>query len=61
MSNLYRNLETIRSIYNKIDAHADRLKADEKKMRYLAVERKEQRGMEIHFKYVATVKIPGQY
>ena len=55
MSNLYRNLETIRSIYNKIDAHAERLKADEKKMRYPAVERKDQRGMEIEFKYVATV------
>ncbi|GJE98932.1 ABC transporter ATP-binding protein [Phanerochaete sordida] len=53
MSNLYRSLESIRTIYNKIDAHAEKLKADAHKVRYPAVDRKDQRGMEIHFRNVS--------
>ena len=58
MSNLFRNLESIRTIYNKIDAHAEKLKADAHKARYPAVDRKDQRGMEIHFRYVAKASLP---
>ncbi|EKM54932.1 uncharacterized protein PHACADRAFT_119775 [Phanerochaete carnosa HHB-10118-sp] len=52
-ANVYRSLESIRGIYKKIDAHAEKLKADEHKIRYPVVERKDQRGMEINFKNVS--------
>ncbi|KIP03152.1 hypothetical protein PHLGIDRAFT_254518 [Phlebiopsis gigantea 11061_1 CR5-6] len=58
MANLYRSLESTRTIYARIDAHEARLKANSNKLRYPLPDKKEQRGMEIEFRNVS-FRYPG--
>ena len=52
ISDLQRVQQNTRGIYARIDAHQERLKADEKRISFPTVGKKDMRGMEIELRYV---------